>query len=154
MLEVSLVKFSSGGCNWTLLMIRSTLVQVMAWCRHTPSHYLSQCWPRSMLPYGVTRPQHSFSQSPVILCFALAIMLFAHPKITTILSFSWGFPSKVAFCTPWSFICTPWVAISGLIYGPQWVNCQRWFRVPRQVTNHSLKQWWPSLLMHICVTQA
>ena len=35
----------------------STLVQVMAWCRQATSHCLSQCWPRSMLPYGVTRPQ-------------------------------------------------------------------------------------------------
>ena len=36
---------------------KSTLVQVMAWCRQATSHYLSQCWPRSMAPYGVTRPQ-------------------------------------------------------------------------------------------------
>ena len=36
---------------------KSTLVQVMAWCREATSHYLSQCWPRSMSPYGVTRPQ-------------------------------------------------------------------------------------------------
>ena len=36
--------------NWTL-------VQVMAWCCHAPSHYLSQCWPRSMSPNGVNRPQ-------------------------------------------------------------------------------------------------
>ena len=36
---------------------KSTLVQVMAWSRQTTSHYLSQCWPRSLLPYGVTRPQ-------------------------------------------------------------------------------------------------
>ena len=35
----------------------STLVQVMAWCRQATSHYLSQCWPRSLSPYGVTRPQ-------------------------------------------------------------------------------------------------
>ena len=35
----------------------STLVQVMAWCRQATSHYLSQCWPRFMSPYGVTRPQ-------------------------------------------------------------------------------------------------
>ena len=26
---------------------KSTLVQVMAWCRQATSHYLSQCWPRS-----------------------------------------------------------------------------------------------------------
>ena len=36
---------------------KSTLVQVMAWCRQARSHYLNQCWPRSSPPYGVTRPQ-------------------------------------------------------------------------------------------------
>ena len=36
---------------------KSTLGQVMAWCRQAPSHYLSHCWARSMSPYGVTRPQ-------------------------------------------------------------------------------------------------
>ena len=36
---------------------KSTLVQVMAWCRQATSHYLSQRWPRSMSSYGVTRPQ-------------------------------------------------------------------------------------------------
>ena len=36
---------------------QSTMVQVMAWCRQASSHYLSQCWPRSLSSYGVTRPQ-------------------------------------------------------------------------------------------------
>ena len=36
---------------------KSTLVQVMAWCRQAPSHYLSLCWPRYMPQYGITRPQ-------------------------------------------------------------------------------------------------
>ena len=31
---------------------KSSLVQVMAWCPQATSHYLSQCWPRSMSPYG------------------------------------------------------------------------------------------------------
>ena len=35
-----------------------TLVQVIiVWCRQAASHYLSQCWPRSMSPYGINRPQ-------------------------------------------------------------------------------------------------
>ena len=42
---------------WNLTDDKSTLVQVMAWCRQATSHYLSQCWPRSLLPHGVTRPQ-------------------------------------------------------------------------------------------------
>ena len=36
---------------------KSTLVEVMAWCCQATSHYLSHCWPRSMSPYGITRPQ-------------------------------------------------------------------------------------------------
>ena len=36
---------------------KSTLVQVMAWCRQATSHYLSQCRPRSLSPNGVTRHQ-------------------------------------------------------------------------------------------------
>ena len=36
---------------------KSALVQVMAWCHQATSHFLSQCWPRSMSPNGVTRPQ-------------------------------------------------------------------------------------------------
>ena len=36
---------------------KSTLVQVMAWCCQATCHYLNQCWPRSLTPYGITRPQ-------------------------------------------------------------------------------------------------
>ena len=35
----------------------STLVQVMAWCHQATNHYLSQCWSRTMSPYGITMPQ-------------------------------------------------------------------------------------------------
>ena len=42
---------------WDLTDDKSTLVQVMAWCRQATSHDLSQCLPSSMSPYGVTRPQ-------------------------------------------------------------------------------------------------
>ena len=75
------------SCETTLMWLsldptydKSTMVQVMAsWqdditsasvdpnlCCHmaslghnvtAPSHYLNPCWPKSMLPYGVTRPQ-------------------------------------------------------------------------------------------------
>ena len=34
-----------------------TLVQVMAWCHQAPSHYLSQCWPRSVWSYGISSLQ-------------------------------------------------------------------------------------------------
>ena len=46
--------------GWMLLDLtdnKSTLAQLMGWCRQATSHYLSQCWPRFMSPYGVARPQ-------------------------------------------------------------------------------------------------
>ena len=43
---------------------KSTLVQVMAWCRQTTSHYLSQCWLSPLSSYGVARPQW-VNDSPV-----------------------------------------------------------------------------------------
>ena len=50
------MKLPSGDRHWTSL-IMSTLVQVMGLCCQATSCYLSQCWLRSMWPYGVTRPQ-------------------------------------------------------------------------------------------------
>ena len=58
MAEISVVKLPSD--SWMFLDRtddKSTLVQVMACCHQATSNYLSQCWPRSMSPYGVTRPQ-------------------------------------------------------------------------------------------------
>ena len=70
-----LISMTNGwgiSCKITLRWIpldltddKSTLVQVMAWCRQASSHYLSQCWPRFMSPYGVTRPQW-VNSSPAI----------------------------------------------------------------------------------------
>ena len=39
---------------------KSTMVQVMAWCHQAISHHLSQCWPRFISPYSITRPHNVF----------------------------------------------------------------------------------------------
>ena len=36
----------------------------MAWCHQAASHYLSQCWPRSLSPYGVISPQSVSALAP------------------------------------------------------------------------------------------
>ena len=36
---------------------KSALVQVLVWRCQAASQYLNQCWPRSMSPYDITRPQ-------------------------------------------------------------------------------------------------
>ena len=54
MAEISLVKWR---LSMDLTDDMSTLVQVMASCRQATSHYLSQCWPSFMTPYGATMSQ-------------------------------------------------------------------------------------------------
>ena len=60
-LLIGIIRSSHDNALWwmpqDLTDDKSTLVQVMAWCRQATSHYLSQCWLSSMLPYGVARPQ-------------------------------------------------------------------------------------------------
>ena len=50
-IEFQVLNFPDNFTDWWLR------VQIMAWCRQAASHYLSQCWPRSLSPYGVTIPQ-------------------------------------------------------------------------------------------------
>ena len=58
------LKICAPHMNLDLTDDNSTLVQVMVWCLMAPSHFLSQCWPRSIWKnksrslwlYGITRP--------------------------------------------------------------------------------------------------
>ena len=52
-------EIAAGWMPQNLTDEKSTLVQVMAWCCQAASHYLNQCWPRSVSPYGITRPPGS-----------------------------------------------------------------------------------------------
>ena len=52
-LWIKFMPFLWNCCRWTLQDLtddQSTLFQVMAWCRQSPSHYLNQCWPSPMTP--------------------------------------------------------------------------------------------------------
>ena len=65
--KVQSTNICDGLSSWTLHEIAlrwmsqntgdGTLVLVMAWCRQAASHYLSQCWHRTVSTYSVTRPQ-------------------------------------------------------------------------------------------------
>ena len=67
---------------WDLTDGKSTLVQLMAWCRQATSHYLSQCWPSSMLPYGVTRPQ--WVKEMAVMIFLLRFTYLPHMHCTNL----------------------------------------------------------------------
>ena len=53
----------------------------MAWCCQATSHYLSQCWPRSLTPFGVARP-HRVNPCLVELFWQSIKILFAFPIIS------------------------------------------------------------------------
>ena len=45
----------------------------MAWRRQTTSHYLSQCWPRSVSPYSFVRPQWAAHKTQIF-CSGLNVL--------------------------------------------------------------------------------
>ena len=53
------ISLGLGSMSWysVQILICITLIMVMAWRRQETSHYLSQCWPRSLSTYGATRAQ-------------------------------------------------------------------------------------------------
>ena len=50
-IDIIPVKLTSGGKPRILTDDKSILVQVMAWCHQATSHFLNQCWLRSMTLY-------------------------------------------------------------------------------------------------------
>ena len=83
---------------------KSTLVQVMASCRQATSHYLSQCWPSSMSPYGVARPQRVNS-------LWSSVVLWRQKSGSTL-------AQVMAFClaAPSRYLNQCWLTISGVLW--------------------------------------
>ena len=74
---------------------KPTLIQVMAWCLQATSHYLRQCWPRSMSLYGITTPQ------------------WVNDFLFFFFFFKW-LPQRFTFCglvTPWDIRQIEWTLL-------------------------------------------
>ena len=72
---------------------RSTLVQIMVWCHQATTHYLSQCWPWSMSPYGVTKPQYV----KLVIISHNAVCVWNHCRLWIIAFFMFFEIDKVRF---------------------------------------------------------
>ena len=70
----------------------------MAWCLQAASHCLNQCCPRSLSPYGVTRPQRVNH----LTAGSKAIAIKYH-GLTSILLHIWLY---LSFISPWTKIAT------------------------------------------------
>ena len=104
----------------------STLVQVMAWCHQATSHYLSQCWPRSLLPHGITRPQWVNSLAPWRCGCNLKSVIFKF----IIQNSSLGIGSEIAL---------KWMPQNLIIDKSTLVQVMVWCH---QATSHHLSQCW------------
>ena len=142
---------------------QSTLVQVMAWCRQATSHYLSQCWPGSVSPYDITRPQWVFHavyyQNRSVWCGQLDAKYSGKLNITPIstwiefietnwhkaINFHWIYALSTSrpeqngqYSTHLFITCS--------LKGSQLVISQHWFRWwlgACSVPSRHLSQWWP-----------
>ena len=104
---------------------KSTLVQVMAWCRQATSRYLSQCWPRYLSPYGVSRPQWvnmTVSQWPNISWLTRVILPQIFPSHTEVYLIEirlwhWG---------AWHILCFLEIFFPGIRLAREMVRCLEW----------------------------
>ena len=62
--------------------IISTMVQVMAWCRHATSYYLTQSWPRPLSPYGDSNGQRLRQQTLISYDWNICPQNQFHPQYT------------------------------------------------------------------------
>ena len=147
---------------------KSTLVQVMAWCQQAPIYYLSQWWPRTMPPYGITRPQWVKLYRCHMICITDA---YFHLQ---------GFlQHRITLQTPNLYPLDPWncqwnfrkVILKLILEMGDWgITCEIVRRqLPlglindkstlvqvmawcHQTTNHYLGQCWPTSMSPYCIT--
>ena len=137
---------------------QSTLVQVMALCRQAASDYLNQYWPRSLLPYGVTRPQCVKQQqwlnytNPVYgvaaICHQVRWLCWGHPS---------PFHTATSLLIWYKMFC-----VRDISYRLIWMEFLNMFSVYAQCGMHSHFNWWiivvltfnPSVLMCVEITDA
>ena len=103
---------------------QSTLVQVMAWCHLAASHYLSQCWPRPLLPYGITRPQWVNTLSHWRYCCNSKLVIFKPILVIGFLAFFWEIATELI--------------VSKSVFVP----AMAWRFLPNQVLTHIYNAIW------------
>ena len=135
------------------------LVQVMAWCRQATSHYLNECLPTSLIPFGITRPQwvnlshgEYFRENIKMYLHFLSFSNIAMVQVIEILplgrqgSFYWAQSIPLLLMTwchkepghqkPWYWPTFPW------IFCPQherhWYSCLIIFFISQHATVMSL----------------
>ena len=128
---------------------RSTLVQVMVWCRQA-NQYLSQCWPTSLSSYGVARPQWVNT----------IVEVNYRDAITTLEPKQNGCHYFADDIFKWTFFRPRKVWISEIIQRSLPIcfllltTCQKLVQIMAvcRLASHKLNQYWICVLTHIFIT--
>ena len=95
---------------------KSTLVQVMNWCRQATSDYLSLCWLRSLSPYGVTRPQWvSIGTTAIHSKQGWCLLSYRAPKTKTSRHTQSEFTSDLWWCFKFEHAKSLWKSLGTLL---------------------------------------
>ena len=141
---------------------KSTLVQVMAWCRQATSHYLSQCWPdacRHMASLGHNELTHWLlmglngvytvkPQQSIFLAFSNASLWKKNKKTCTLIQISLKFVPKGPIDHKLAMVpVMAWYRHTPSHY----LNLSVWW--PRPMAPLSVNKWthW-GRVTHICVS--
>ena len=149
------VKLPSDECHWTS-HDKSRLVQVMALCHQTRCHYLSQCWPSSMSPYGIPRHKELpiWQQEPMMVKILItgSQLVNSSPPGES----SQKFADSIFKCISMNKSFEFWFEFHWRLFlMVDLKRNQHWFREwlgAELVRNHYLNQCWQSSLMHKCST--
>ena len=93
---------------------KSTLGQVMAWCRQAASHYQSQCWPSSMWPYT------SLGHNELSFSLSLSQNRWFSASLQSLQCVSSGVIGVLQWLVAWRHPAITWITIRHIINGIQW----------------------------------
>ena len=121
----------------------------MAWCHQATSHYLSQCWPRSLSPYDVTRTEW-VNLLWFFYFYRKCYHFVAESKWPTFCRqyFQMHFLSikKFEFWLKFHWSLFPWIQLTKRHH---WSDNGM---TPMRRQAYYLNQWLLNLLTHLCVT--
>ena len=85
---------------------KARLAQVMTWCHLATVHYLRQCWPRSMAPFGVTGPWWLDTLRPERNCYHFGGNIFKFVYLTDNGWIEWDFSEIYSWVAIWWWVLT------------------------------------------------
>ena len=112
-------------CSWDLIHDKSTLVEVIVWCRQAASHYLYQWWAVSMTPCGTTGSQCNLTKIPWHVFDAVPQNTSGSLRNLWKLNPGWSFLFLFTMTSSNGNIFRVTDPVCGEFIGPRWIPCTK-----------------------------